>query len=59
MDSNIYKPKQLRLRQMPKDVYDLVITAQAEQKKKCNCQYNIEQTIYLMIRKLEKRNERD
>lgn len=49
-----YKPKNCRLRGIPKDVYDIIIDAQAEKKKNCNCQYSIEQTIYLLIRKVTK-----
>lgn len=49
-----YKPKQLRLREMPKDVYDLILEAQLVQKKKCNCMFSLEQTIYSIIRKVSK-----
>jgi len=49
-----YKPKQLRLREMPKDVYDIILDAQTEHKKKCNCQFSQEQTIYKIIRKAAK-----
>jgi hypothetical protein len=52
--NNLYKPKNARLRAIPKEVYDIIIDAQAEQKKKCNCQYSIEQTIYLLIKRVKK-----
>lgn len=50
----IYRAKQARLRGIPKDVYDIIIDAQATQKKKCNCLFSIEQTIYLLLRKVVK-----
>jgi hypothetical protein len=53
-----YKPKHLQLRGIPKDIYDIVIDAQAEQKKKCNCQYSLEQTIYLLLRRGKKLQEK-
>lgn len=51
-----YKPKNSRLRAIPKDVYDTIIDEQAKQKKKCNCQFSIEQTIYLIIRKISRKD---
>ena len=50
MSDEIYKSKQMRLREMPKDVYEILIDAQSAQKKKCNCQYSLEQTIYKLVR---------
>lgn len=55
MDTTNYKPKQMRLREVPKDVYDLLLEAQLNQKKKCNCQFSLEQTIYMLVRKGNKR----
>ncbi len=54
MTADNYKPKQLRLREMPKDIYDIILDVQTEQKKKCNCQFSQEQTIYKIIRKAAK-----
>ena len=51
MDTTNYKPKQMRLREMPADVYDLLIDAQAEHKKKYKVQFSLEQTIYKLLRK--------
>ena len=42
---------------MPKDIHDILLDAQAEIKKKCDCQFSIEQTIYSLIRKSVKKNE--
>lgn len=58
-DKSNYKPKSSRLSAIPKDVYDMILEAQLQQKQKCNCQYSIEQTIYLMIRKLKRENVKD
>jgi hypothetical protein len=54
---NGYKPKSYRLREMPKDVYDLIIDEQAKKKKSCNCQFSIESTIYMMLRRAGKVTE--
>lgn len=35
---------------IPDDVYRIVLARQAEVKAKCKCSYNIEQTIYKLIR---------
>jgi len=44
------KPKQMRLRNMPQDVRDIIIREQAKLKEKCNCQKSLETTIYSLIR---------
>jgi hypothetical protein len=49
-----YKPKQYRLREMPKDIYDIIMDVQTEQRKRCQCQFSKEQTIYKIIRKAAK-----
>jgi hypothetical protein len=53
MDTSIseeYKPRQMRLREMPEDVRKILLQKQAEHKIKCNCHYSLEQTIYKLIR---------
>ena len=50
-ENDDYKAKQLRLREMPEDVYSILLKEQAEQKQKCKCQFSLEQTIYKLIRK--------
>lgn len=52
-----YKPKNLQLRGIPKDVYDILIDKQALQKKKCSCQFSLEQTVYQLIRKFGKKDD--
>lgn len=49
-----YKPKQYRLREMPKDVHDIILDVQNKVKKDCDCQFSQEQTIYKLIRKAAK-----
>ena len=45
--------KNVRL-ELPADVYNIVLAAQAKQKIKCNCQYSIQSTIIKIIREYEK-----
>jgi hypothetical protein len=52
-----YKPKQMRLREMPKDVRDILLDVQTTKKKKCNCHFSLEQTIYMIIRKANKQDD--
>lgn len=52
-----YKPKQYRLREMPKDVHQILLSEQATQKSKCNCQFSLEQTMYMLIRKAKKSDQ--
>ncbi len=46
--------KAILLRKMPPDVYKIVIEAQGKKKTDCSCQFSIEQTIYMLIRRIVK-----
>jgi len=46
--------KSLKLRQIPPDVYQLLLKIQGEKKVQCNCQYSLEQTVYMIIRAFTK-----
>jgi hypothetical protein len=52
-----YKPKHLQLRGMPKDVRDIILEFQKEKKQTCNCQFSMEQTVYMIVRKASKKDE--
>ncbi len=54
----VYSPKQFRLREMPEDVYHILLTTQAEKKKSCNCQFSLEQTIYKIIREFRRNGDK-
>ncbi len=49
------KLKQHKLKAIPPDVYDILLDEQKEKKKQCHCQYSIEQTIYMLIRRAAKK----
>ena len=54
ISENDYKPKQMRLRNMPEEVYNKLLKVQAEQKlKRKKGQFGLDQTIYLIVRKYE------
>lgn len=53
-DAQPKKPKQLRLDAVPKDVYKILITEQGKKKVDCECQFSLEQTIYMLIRRAVK-----
>ncbi|MBK7882496.1 MAG: hypothetical protein IPJ81_00640 [Chitinophagaceae bacterium] len=48
-----YKPKRIDLKEIPKDVWDILLDLQVHYKKKCNCQLGLEQTIYKAVRELK------
>lgn len=50
------KTKTLKLRKIPPDVYGILLRIQGDKKVKCNCQYSLEQTVYMIIRKMAETN---
>lgn len=48
-----YKPKRIDLKNIPKDVWDILLDQQVHYKKKCNCHLGLEETIYRIVRKLK------
>lgn len=46
-----YKPKSIYLKEIPKDVYDILIEEQAYLKKRYHCQRSLSTTIYSIIKK--------
>lgn len=51
MDIKEITTKTLKLRKIPPDVYNILLKIQGDKKVKCNCQYSLEQTVYMIIRK--------
>lgn len=45
-----YKPKSLTLKTIPEDIYRELLRVQGEEKAKRNTQFNLEQTIYKIIK---------
>jgi len=51
-ENTAYKPKNLRLKAIPEDVYDMLLDEQSQQKKAHKTsQFNLEKVIYILIRK--------
>lgn len=44
------EPRPLTLKKMPKSIRDLILDEQTEIKKKCNCMFSQENTIYHMLK---------
>lgn len=46
----LYKPKSITLRQVPEDVYRELLRVQGQEKARRNTQFNLEQTVYKIIK---------
>lgn len=53
-NQSVEKAKKMILRNIPKDVYKIILTEQGKKKVDCECQFSIEQTIYMLIRRAVK-----
>ena len=51
--------KEIKLKRTPPDVYKILLKEQARKKISCGCQFSLEQTVYMLIRKFEKTTGRD
>ena len=49
-----HKLHQMRLNAIPDDVRTILLRAQLEKKISCNCQFSLEQTVYMLLRKAGK-----
>lgn len=49
-NQSVEKGKKMILRNIPKDVYKIILVEQGKKKVDCECQFSIEQTIYMLIR---------
>ena len=54
-----YKTKSYNLKEIPEDVYGILLRKQVEKKIKCKCQYSIESVIYAIIRDSAKFDEEE
>jgi hypothetical protein len=50
MDAKKTETKTFKLKKIPPDVYNILLKVQGDKKVKCNCQYSLEQTVYMIIR---------
>jgi Tfp pilus assembly ATPase PilU len=44
------RKRSFTLKQIPKDVWDIMIDQQADFKKTCDCNYSLERTVFKIIR---------
>lgn len=54
---DVPKTKILNLRKIPMDVYKMILEQQGIKKAECGCQYSMEQTVYMLIRRACRTNE--
>ena len=53
----VYKPKSMILKNIPKDIYEILLIEQAREKIKCCCQVKLEYMVFDLIRKYKTLSE--
>lgn len=48
------KPKSILLKEVPKDIYDILVDEQAKFRKEQNKMFSLERTVYKIIREIKR-----